>query len=135
MAGERKPMTGYLLKPLHAYKSLTVGGGALTNSVFKIAAPTKAGVDLDAAGDDREYRVEAIHMSLSVATTITITDGTTAIWGPHVCPEGFGRLLFPTTPDKSRSGMTVGENKSIYLSTSGGVDGEIDLFGYVVPAV
>lgn len=130
----RKPISLHYIGDLHAYKSLTLAGGALTNSVLKTAAPTKAGVDLPVSGAGLEYRLEEMHISLDAATTLTLTDGTTAIWGPHACPEGFGKISFPTSPDKTRTGKRCGANKSLYLTTSAGVNGEIEVFGYLVPS-
>jgi hypothetical protein len=134
MAGQRKPITNFHCVPIHYWLQGT-GAAAFTNEKPHVVTPPQTSTDVTAPGDDLQVRLERMHISIDDAETITITDGTTAIWGPHTLPAGFGIIYFGENEDKSRTGMAITENKIPCITSSSAITGVIDLFGYVVPAI
>jgi hypothetical protein len=133
MAGQRKPITSFHCVPVHYW--YTASAATLTNQVPKIVTPPQAATAVTAPGDDLQVRLERMHISIDAEEVITITDGTTAIWGPHTLPAGFGIIYFGENADKSRTGMAITENKIPCITSASAITGTIDLFGYVVPAI
>lgn len=133
MAGQRKPIPPHHCKPIHYW--YTASAATLTNQAPKVCTPPQTSTAVTACGDDLEVRIERMHVSFDAEEIITITDGTTAILGPHTIPAGFGIITFGENQDKSRTGMAITENKVPCITTASAVTGTIDLFGYIVPAI
>ena len=139
MAGQRRQVPPHYIKDLHAYYTFTDG---CTDQILN-RVPTsgttegeKTGAAIVAPGADLTYRVERIHISLSEDAAVTLKNGTGAsdvLWGPHALLAGFVSIPFLENADKGRTGKVVGENKAIYATVSGG-NGELEVFGYEVPA-
>ncbi len=132
MANEKKPASPCYCKPVHLYYTIT---GAHTNVALNVAdankpaSPTAA----TAPGANLEYRIERLNVSPATAITLSITDGTRAVWGPHVLPAGFAGISFGENSDKSRTGMRLGANIVPSFTTTAGGTGELEAFGYIVP--
>lgn len=88
---------------------------------------------LTVAGTDLSYQIYRMHVSAGTADTITITDGTNTLWGPHAIPAGFGNIDFSASSEPGDSGLIVGKNKMPYITAVAGFTGEITLLMWKVP--